>query len=67
MAYGAPIQENYRQAAAYVSQVLNGVKPADLPIAEPTEFDFIVNLSTASAIGVAVPQSLLARAEIIGP
>ena len=67
MAYGAPIQENYRQAAAYVSQVLNGVKPADLPIAEPTEFDFIVNLSTASAIGLAVPQSLLARAETIGP
>jgi putative ABC transport system substrate-binding protein len=67
MAYGAPIQENYRQAAAYVSQILNGVKPADLPIAEPTEFDFIVNLSTASAIGLTVPQSLLARAETIGP
>jgi putative ABC transport system substrate-binding protein len=67
MAYGAPIHENYRQAAAYVSQVLNGVKPADLPIAEPTEFDFIVNLSTASAIGLAVPQSLLARAETISP
>jgi len=66
MAYGAPIRENYRQAAAYVSQILGGRKPADLPIAEPTEFDFIVNLSTANAIGLAVPRSLLARAETIG-
>lgn len=66
MAYGAPIRENFRQAAFFVSQILNGVQPAALPITEPTEFDFIVNLSTASGIGLNVPQSLLARAETIG-
>ena len=65
MAYGAPIRENYRQAALYVSQVLRGVKPADLPVAQPTEFDFVVNLKTAEALGLALPQALLAHAEKI--
>ena len=65
MAYGAPLRENYRRAAIYVSRVLNGTKPADLAVDEPTEFEFIVNLTTAKAIGLAVPQSLLAAAEII--
>jgi ABC-type uncharacterized transport system substrate-binding protein len=66
MAYGAPLRENYRRAAIYVSRVLNGTKPADLPLDEPTEFEFIVNLATARALGLALPQSLLAEAEIIG-
>jgi putative ABC transport system substrate-binding protein len=66
MAYGAPIRDNYRQAADYVSQVLRGVKPADLPVAQPTEFDFVVNLKTAEALGLALPQTLLASAEKIG-
>lgn len=65
MAYGAPIRENYRQAAAYVSRVLNGAKPADLPVDEPEEFDFIVNLATAEAMGITIPNSLLAQAETI--
>jgi putative tryptophan/tyrosine transport system substrate-binding protein len=65
MAYGASLRENYRRAAVYVSRVLNGTKPADLPIDEPTEFDFVVNLATARAIGCALPPSLLAGAEII--
>jgi putative ABC transport system substrate-binding protein len=66
MAYGAPIRWNYRQAAVYVSRVLSGVTPAELPVEEPTEFDFIVNLTTAKAIGLALPPALLAQAETVG-
>jgi putative ABC transport system substrate-binding protein len=65
MAYGASLRENYRRAAIYVSRVLNGTKPADLPVDQPTEFDFVVNLTTARAIGLALPRSLLAGAETI--
>jgi len=66
MAYGAPIQENYRQAAFYVSRVLDGTKPADLPVDQPTEFNFVINLTTAKSIGLALPQQLLDQAETIG-
>jgi putative ABC transport system substrate-binding protein len=65
MAYGAPIRENYRQAAVYVSRILRGAKPAELPIEQPTEFDFAVNLNTAEAIGLMLPRALLNRAEKI--
>lgn len=65
MAYGAPIRENYRQAAVYVSRVLNGTKPADLPVDQPTEFEFVVNLKTAAAIGLILPKSLLDDADTI--
>jgi putative ABC transport system substrate-binding protein len=65
MAYGSPILENYRQAAIFVSLILNGTKPTDLPVYEPTEFEFVVNLKTAAAIGLALPQSLLDAAETI--
>lgn len=65
LAYGAPIRENYRQAAVYVSQILNGMKPSELPVDQPTRFDFVVNLKTAAAIGVSMPQSLLVEAELI--
>jgi putative ABC transport system substrate-binding protein len=61
MAYGAPIRDNYRQAAGYVSQILRGAKPAELPVGQPAEFDFVANLKTAEALGLALPQSLLAR------
>jgi putative ABC transport system substrate-binding protein len=66
MAYGAPIRDNYRQAAVYVSRILGGMKPADLPVVQPTEFDFAVNLKTAATLGLALPQALLARTELIG-
>jgi putative ABC transport system substrate-binding protein len=65
MAYGAPIRENYRQAALYVSRILGGTKPAELPVDQPTEFDFVINLATAQAIGLVIPESLLVQAEAI--
>jgi putative ABC transport system substrate-binding protein len=63
MAYGAPIRDNYRQAAGYVSQILRGVKPAELAMAEPATFDFVINTKSAAALGLTLPQTLLARAE----
>jgi putative ABC transport system substrate-binding protein len=65
LAYGAPIRDNYRQAADYVDRILRGAKPADLPIGQPTEFDFVVNLQTAETLGLALPPALLARAQPI--
>jgi putative ABC transport system substrate-binding protein len=65
MAYGAPIRENYRQAAVYVSRILNGTKPMDLPLDQPTKFEFVVNQKTARAIGLTLPQSLLDGADAI--
>ena len=65
MAYGAPIRTNYLQAADYVARILGGAKPADLPIGQPTEFDFAINLKTANALGLALPKELLARAQKI--
>jgi putative ABC transport system substrate-binding protein len=64
-AYGAPIRDNYLQAAGYVSQILRGVKPHELAMAEPATFDFVVNLKSAGALGLALPQSMLAGAEKI--
>lgn len=66
MTYGAPIRENYRQAASYVSRILCGVKPADLPVDEPTEFDFVINMTTAKALKLTPPPELLAKADIVG-
>lgn len=66
MTYGAPIRENYRQAAIYVSRILGGVKPADLPVDEPTEFDFVINTATAEALGLTPPPELLAKAVAVG-
>jgi putative tryptophan/tyrosine transport system substrate-binding protein len=64
-AYGAPIRENYWQAALYVSRVLGGTKPAELPVEQPTQFDFVINRATAAAIGCVPSPSLLAKAELI--
>jgi putative ABC transport system substrate-binding protein len=65
MAYGAPIRENYRQAADYVAKILRGASPAELPVGQPSEFDFVINAKTAEALGLALPQALRARAEKI--
>lgn len=65
MTYSASWSQAYREAAVYVDKILKGSKPADLPVAEPTEFELIINLKAAKAFGLAVPQSLLVRADKI--
>jgi putative ABC transport system substrate-binding protein len=65
MAYGANVPDNFRRAADYVDRILKGTKPGDLPIQEPVKFDFVVNLNTAHALGLTIPPSILARAEVI--
>ena len=63
MSYAASYPELFRQAAIYVDRILKGGKPADMPIEQPTKFELIVNLRTAKALRLAIPQSLLLRAD----
>jgi putative tryptophan/tyrosine transport system substrate-binding protein len=63
MSYGTNFPDLFRRAGDYVDKILRGAKPSDLPVEQPTKFDLVVNLTTAKALGLAVPHGLLTRAD----
>jgi putative ABC transport system substrate-binding protein len=63
MSYGGDLRENFRQAAAYVDRILKGARPGDLPVVQASRFELILNIGTAKALGLAIPDSLLTRAD----